>query len=670
MLERHRTRVHGGAAAPSSSRASAPNQQFVFTVRDYGAWRPLIVNPERNRGLDLIGEVTDEVRYRACPRRSAPGSRCAGRTGLHLDVSPRAYDGRSPAFAVPHRPPRSSPATSRSRSDRASCSTRVSLTVPPGADRHRRAERHRQEHAAADPRRASTARPRHRHALPPVGDRRLPAPEPERRAGETLRAFLGRRTGVADARRRRSTPRPRRSPPAWPAPTTRTRTRSTATSRSAPPTSTRAAAAVVAPRRTPGRPPRPADARDVGRPGGARVARRDPAPRFDVFLLDEPTNDLDFAGLDLLERSSPSSPAARWSCRTTERSSIGRSTACSSSTSTRTRRTFYAGGWARVPRRARDGAAARARRSTRRTRRSAARSRPRRSSSASGRCRACSKVEEERREGQVHPALPHAVERAPGRQGADDRPGARAARGRRGREAVGRVGAAHGGRGRAAQRRHRRPPRRRDRAARRVRARADRPRDRLRRARRDPRRERQRQDDASAHAPRRLPLDVGDAAPRAVRRRRPSSTRRATASPATAICSTRSNARPVRDMSASPLDAREVRPRRRTRAAAGAHPLARRAHPRRRSRCSRPGRQLPRARRADEPPRPRPRSSSSNRPSTRSPARCSSSRTIARCSTRSSHSRTAARTWPNRRGSGHSDRPVSWRGAADRRTLG
>jgi PAS domain S-box-containing protein len=37
------------------------HDELVFTVRDYGAWRPLIANPQRNRGLRLIAEVTDDV---------------------------------------------------------------------------------------------------------------------------------------------------------------------------------------------------------------------------------------------------------------------------------------------------------------------------------------------------------------------------------------------------------------------------------------------------------------------------------------------------------------------------------------------------------------------------------------------------------------------------------
>jgi PAS domain S-box-containing protein len=35
---------------------------LVFTVRDYGCWRPLVPNPQRNRGLRLMHEVTDDVK--------------------------------------------------------------------------------------------------------------------------------------------------------------------------------------------------------------------------------------------------------------------------------------------------------------------------------------------------------------------------------------------------------------------------------------------------------------------------------------------------------------------------------------------------------------------------------------------------------------------------------
>ena len=121
--------------------------------------------------------------------------------------------------------------------------------------------------------------------------------EPERRPGETVRAFLARRTGVADAQlaldaatqalvdeRARRGRRLRRR-------------RWSAGSRSA-----RAdldeRAEEVADAARPGHRPRPADDR-------RSPAARRPAPalaslllsRYDVFLLDEPTNDLDLDGL-------------------------------------------------------------------------------------------------------------------------------------------------------------------------------------------------------------------------------------------------------------------------------------------------------------------------------------------------------------------------------------
>jgi anti-sigma regulatory factor (Ser/Thr protein kinase) len=37
------------------------DEQLVFTVRDYGEWRPRVANPQRNRGLALIAAVTDDV---------------------------------------------------------------------------------------------------------------------------------------------------------------------------------------------------------------------------------------------------------------------------------------------------------------------------------------------------------------------------------------------------------------------------------------------------------------------------------------------------------------------------------------------------------------------------------------------------------------------------------
>jgi ABC-type transport system involved in cytochrome c biogenesis ATPase subunit len=121
--------------------------------------------------------------------------------------------------------------------------------------------------------------------------------------------------------------------------------RSSITSRSAPRTSTRVAATV-----------------SVGLPA---VARRSDArcravkpraslaaillSRYDVFLLDEPTNDLDFAGLDLLESFLAELAGGVVIVSTTARSSTAPSTASSSSTSTRTG-AATAGRLARLPR--------------------------------------------------------------------------------------------------------------------------------------------------------------------------------------------------------------------------------------------------------------------------------------------------------------------------------
>ena len=171
-------------------------------------------------------------------------------------------------------------------------------------DRRRRAQRHRQDRHCCASSPASTSPDAGTVTLHPARrDRRLPAagartarrrdrarvPRPPHRRGRgraarsTQRQPRARR---ADARRRR----PLR------------RTRSTSTSRSAPPTSTRASARCCADL---GLPERVLDLEMPALSGG-QAARANLAAillaRFDVFLLDEPTNDLDFAGLDRLER--------------------------------------------------------------------------------------------------------------------------------------------------------------------------------------------------------------------------------------------------------------------------------------------------------------------------------------------------------------------------------
>ena len=126
------------------------------------------------------------------------------------------------------------------------------------------------------------------------------AQEPDRPPGETVRAQLARRTGVADAQPR-STPRPhalgrRRAARRRHA----TPTRSRRGSRSAAPTSTSGSpwssptsgstsTSTSRCRRCPA----------VRRPGSGLAALL--LSRYDAYLLDEPTNDLDADGLDLLE---------------------------------------------------------------------------------------------------------------------------------------------------------------------------------------------------------------------------------------------------------------------------------------------------------------------------------------------------------------------------------
>ena len=64
-----------------------------------------------------------------------------------------------------------------------------------------------------------------------------------------------------------------------------------------------------------------------------------------MFLLDEPTNNLDFAGLDRSSGSSTGCPAASSSCRTTAPSSTARSTRIVELQEESHRAVEYAGGW-------------------------------------------------------------------------------------------------------------------------------------------------------------------------------------------------------------------------------------------------------------------------------------------------------------------------------------
>ena len=311
--------------------------------------------------------------------------------------------------------------------------------------------------------------------------------EPERRPGESLRAYLrpphrrrrGRgRAGVAVGG----------AGVGW-RPTTPTAVPSTATSSLGGP-DLDARIGVVLARPRPARRPR-----STWRWRPCRVARRPgrrwPSlllSRFDVFLLDEPTNDLDFAGLDRARailgrgRWGP----AWWSCPTTGPSSSGRSPSVLEldERDPPGRRSTTAGGsptWrpGRSP-------AATPRRRTPSTGTSAGPSRTAPGRSASGRSRAPAREEEAPKDNdKAQRGLRRQPHREAGGQGAHHREGPRPARRRR--QAVGGVGAPVLDRRRRAQRRRGRPPAGAVVRAGLVPARAARPRDRVGRAGRHPR---------------------------------------------------------------------------------------------------------------------------------------------------------------------------------------
>ena len=259
----------------------------------------------------------------AHPRPARPRSPGASR---------RAVLPRFPRRPRPHRGRRAPPAPRRHRPRRSGPAPGSASSVPTAPASPRCCAR---SPASSDPpeggRGARSRRPRPPSATCPRSPRRGPA----RRCA----AMLARRTGVAAAaaaldaataalgppdgarRRRRATPRarpldgPRRRRPRRP----RRRDR----------------------RRPRPRPPALLD-RPVAALSGGQAARAQLAAlllaRFDVFLLDEPTNDLDFDGLDRLRALRRSgSPAPSWSCRTTGRSSSARSRPSPRSTSTPTR---------------------------------------------------------------------------------------------------------------------------------------------------------------------------------------------------------------------------------------------------------------------------------------------------------------------------------------------
>ena len=154
----------------------------------------------------------------------------------------------------------------------------------------------------AGARRAGRPRPRPRRADPADRHRRLPAAGARPVDDETVRALLARRTGVTAANAELDAATAALAAGMTPAPTTATTRPSTAGWPSAPPTSTPASArcgpSSASPPPCSTSRPRTLSGGEAARAGLAALL----LARFDVFLLDEPTNDLDLDGLARLER--------------------------------------------------------------------------------------------------------------------------------------------------------------------------------------------------------------------------------------------------------------------------------------------------------------------------------------------------------------------------------
>ena len=297
----------------------------------------------------------------------------------------------------------------------------VSLTVPPGQPhRDRRAERHREDRrsCACSPE-STLPTPASVSRLPPSATVGFLPQEPDRLAGrDAARRSSARRTGVADAHGRVRSGNRRRSPRARPAPTTATR--------GAGPLSRARRGRLRSsrwPRSSNASGCRPVfSTQPMPAMSGGQAARASLAAillaRFDVFLLDEPTNDLDFAGLDLLETF-----LARSLERSRHRVARPRlprphDRRCARARRAHASRPLLRGRVAGVPRGARARPPARAggvrdvHGQAKHARR--ARAQQQREWAVQG----VEQGQEERRDGQVHPAFPYGIERAARRQGA------------------------------------------------------------------------------------------------------------------------------------------------------------------------------------------------------------------------------------------------------------
>ena len=153
------------------------------------------------------------------------------------------------------------------------------------------------EHPPAHPRGCAVTRPRHRHPLPSRRRLGLLTQVPDRRPDETIRQQLVRRTGVGAANAAMEAAADALAAVA-PAPTTRMPTLDAWLGLGGGDLDERLeivaddlGLAIDL--------DRPSDSLSGGQAAGC--PRRSPALASDAYLLDEPTNDLDVAGLDRLE---------------------------------------------------------------------------------------------------------------------------------------------------------------------------------------------------------------------------------------------------------------------------------------------------------------------------------------------------------------------------------
>ena len=165
------------------------DEQLVFTVRDYGEWRPLVANPQRNRGL-----AAHRRGHRRCQRLERAGRRHArgdaegdprpsAALALRCDVATRHLlpSARSAALTASRGSAVSHPSAtlvardvSKSFGPRRRTRPRLAHRAAAQPYRRRRAQRHGKEHAPAHPRGTRRARQRFGRTHASGGNSRLP----------------------------------------------------------------------------------------------------------------------------------------------------------------------------------------------------------------------------------------------------------------------------------------------------------------------------------------------------------------------------------------------------------------------------------------------------------------------------------------------------------------